>query len=227
MRWLPSWLPWLGPGGRDATLVCVIPQFRPMLATSGTIRGSRDLWAFELKLDGWRALVYVDADRVTVRSRTGRDITNSVPVLAGLAGVVPAGSVVLDGELVAGTGDAWSFYRLGPRMNARRPSAPSARTPVAFACFDVLWLDGDVTAKTYCERRALLEELDLRGDSWCTVPSTPDGETLFVECARRRFEGVVAKRLDSSYRPGERSSAWVKVKTPEWRSDHGPRRHER
>ena len=80
--------------------------YESMLATaSRKLEGGG--WAFEPKLDGWRALLHV-GEEVTVYSRPGRDITRDLPQLAGLAGgAVPAGTVI-DGELVAGSGRASS-----------------------------------------------------------------------------------------------------------------------
>ncbi len=81
-----------------------VPTFRPMLASNVTGRAATSgEWRFEPKLDGWRALVTVDRT-VTVRTRTGRDVTSVLPELAGLANALTDRTVVLDGELVAGAG---------------------------------------------------------------------------------------------------------------------------
>ena len=90
--------------------------------------------AFEPKLDGWRALVYVD-DAVTVRTRTGRDITEYVDNLQALADL--GRRFVLDGELVAESGRAGDFYRLGPNLRS------SSRRDITFVAFDLLVLDDD------------------------------------------------------------------------------------
>src|SRR3954451_4695241 len=100
----------------------VLPTFQPMLAASGSRLRSLDAdsWRFEVKLDGWRAVVTVDDAAVRVRTRRGRDITRSVPELAEN---VPAGlcghEIVLDGELVAGGGTGSAFYRFGRRLASR------------------------------------------------------------------------------------------------------------
>src|SRR5438132_1060006 len=86
-------------------------------------------WAFEPKLDGWRALVYVE-DAVTVRTRPGRDITDRVDSLQALADL--GRRFVLDGELVADAGRAGDFYRLGPNLRA------SSRKDITFVAFDLL-----------------------------------------------------------------------------------------
>jgi bifunctional non-homologous end joining protein LigD len=97
---------------------------------------------------------------------------------------------------------------------------------VTFAAFDVLELDGEsLLAQPYAGRRRRLEELDLRGPAWCTVSSFAAlGPELMVACAQLGLEGVVAKRLESRYRPGVRSPDWLKVKSPDWKVTHAPRR---
>lgn len=206
----------------------VLPLIEPMLASSGSIRGTAEQWAFEPKMDGWRAIVYVSEGALTIRTRTGRNVTDQLPEIAGLAKALDHRAVVLDGELVAHQGTPRSFYRLGPRMASRTTSARSVRTPLTFVAFDLLWLDGDWTRAPYHERRAALESFDLSGPTWCCSSSFPGaGAELFAECVRLGLEGLVAKRLTSRYRPGERSRDWVKAKTPSWRAEHAPLRHDR
>jgi bifunctional non-homologous end joining protein LigD len=80
--------------------------------------------------------------------------------------------------------------------------------------FDVLWLDGHSTSELpYTERRRLLEQLSLTGPTWQTPPTTVGGGAAVVRAAEDLgLEGVVAKRLDSTYQLGRRSDAWRKVK---------------
>jgi bifunctional non-homologous end joining protein LigD len=179
-------------------------------------------WAIEPKLDGWRVLVYVDGG-VSVRTRSGRNVTGSLQELAGIAEQVPDGTV-LDGELVAGGGRGIDFYSVAPSMAARR-----RRAPLAFACFDVPHLaDEPTTSFAYRDRRRLLALLELSGPSWCTVPSfDAEAAEVLEECARLRLEGLVAKRVDSRYEPGKRSRMWLKLKCEDWREQHAPLRHER
>ena len=178
-----------------------------------------DGWAFEPKLDGWRALAHITDGGVKFYSRPGRDLTESVPHLAGLVDAVPEGTVV-DGELVAGSGRAWSFYRLAAHLSARRST-------VTFATFDLLALEGRSLLWTpYEERRRLLADLGLQGPSWSTLPAWTQVEVsdLLAACELQGLEGLVAKRMRSRYRPGRRSPDWVKVKTASWRSTHAPLR---
>lgn len=93
--------------------------------------------------------------------------------------------MVLDGELVAHSRTPSSFYRLGSRMAARRPALRSA-VPLTFVAFDVVWLDGDLTASPYEQRRSLLSGLGLSGPAWCTTPSyVGAGAELFAALPRR------------------------------------------
>ena len=176
-------------------------------------------WAFEPKLDGWRALAYVD-DGVTLRTRSGRDISDRVNlgVLAKLGR-----RFVLDGELVADAGRAGDFYRLGPNLRH------SSRRDITFVAFHLLMLgDDNLCGRPYSDRRRLLEELDLYGPSWVTIPALSGAPRALLDaCAELDVEGVVAKRVDSPYRPGVRSGDWLKLKTVDWKRGHAQRRRPR
>lgn len=213
-----------------ARSTALLRALSPMLASAGPIPATASCWAFEPKLDGWRALVYVDGD-VDIRTRSGRSIRDAVPEIALLGDAVDRRRVVLDGELVAGQGRPSDFYRIAARVAARRP--PVVRkwrdaVPLTFVAFDVLHLDGDdLITETYEVRREVLESLALSDSAWCTVAAyRSGGAELLAACAELDLEGVVAKRLASRYRPGDRSRDWIKVKTPAWREHHAPRRHE-
>ncbi len=81
--------------------------------------------------------------------------------------------------------------------------------------FDLLWLDGhSLMALPYAERRARLSELALSGESWQTPEHVVgDGRALLRASVEQRLEGIVAKRLDSAYVPGQRAGSWIKIKT--------------
>lgn len=201
------------------------PQgFEPMLASNGKPHDD-DALGWEPKLDGWHAMLHVDEFGIRVFSRPGRDITSSVPELAPIAAQVAPGTV-LDGELVAGSGGAWSFYRLGPLL-ATTPAL--RRSTIAFAAFDILAVSGEsVMDRSYEDRRLLLENLGLAGSAWCTVPSWRgiSVQEMLAVCERHGVEGLVGKKLRSRYVPGQRRPDWVKAKTSEWRAVHADRRHE-
>jgi bifunctional non-homologous end joining protein LigD len=177
-----------------------------------------------------RALVYVD-DGLRVRTRTGRQVSDSLPELSGLVEALDGHCVILDGELVACPEGKVDFYALAPRMmhTGRIARWAATQVPVTFIAFDLLQLDGqDLTGLPLGERKRLLDELHLVGPAWATNGFYPgDGDTLFKVCAELGHEGVVAKKLDAPYLSGIRSRTWLKRKTDGWKRDHAPRRRPR
>ena len=187
---------------------------RPMLATPGPLPSGPG-WAFEVKWDGIRAMAQVSKGRLRVIGRSGKDHTAAFPELADLVGAVPEGTL-LDGELVALDEDGRPcFSSILARLHANSPSraeAGAVRNPVALLFFDLLRFDGvDLTGRAYHERRTALESAMLSARSWRVPASFDDGPALLVATAEQGLEGVVAKRLNSPYQVGVRSSDWVKV----------------
>ena len=172
----------------------------------------------EVKWDGIRAQVVFDRRSLGVRSRRGRSWADEFPELQELAGVLGNRRVVLDGELVClGSDGKPDFAALRARLGVSRARAAAAqrRSPASLVLFDVLHLDGRAVRELpYCRRRELLAELALEGPAWRTPRQFvgEEGEALLGLTAEQGLEGVVAKRLDSPYMPGRRSSTWVKQK---------------
>ena len=181
---------------------------QPMKATMGSLppEADDDNWAYEIKWDGYRTLLFVDvaAQRVRVQSSSGLDASGTYTELAGIWRDVNADSVVLDGEIVV-------FDDTG------RPSFGELQrhaTQVVFHAFDVLSIDGhDVTGLPYEKRRELLASVLEPGSNW-TVPSyrIGGGAELLAATAEQGLEGVMAKRLGSTYQTGKRTPNWRKVK---------------
>jgi len=192
---------------------------QPMLAMpADDLPADDEAWAYEYKWDGVRAIVYVDGGRIRALSRTDRDVTASYPELRGLGEALGSLQAVLDGEIVAlDAAGRPSFEALQPRMNTTEPSRVrrlAETIPITYMVFDLLHLDGHTALEIpYSERRRLLEGLELAGPHWATAPSEAGGGAVVQEAARSAgLEGIVAKRLDSPYRPGRRDPSWVKVK---------------
>ena len=190
-----------------------------MLATSGTLPASDDGWAYEMKWDGLRALAFVSRGRLRLTSRTGRDITFVYPELAGLATAVGVDQAVLDGEIVAFGDGAWpDFEALQQRMNistAAQARALSAQIPVSYLAFDLLWLEGrSLLEEPYSLRRELLESLGLDSGRTQVPPSFvgESGADIQAVSKQQHLEGIMAKRLNSRYEPGRRTTAWRKIK---------------
>lgn len=180
-----------------------LQDYSPMLATPGAIEKlSPKEYAFEGKFDGYRLLVEVGGGRVRLQSRSGRDVTGEYPQLHSLAADFDH-HAVLDGEVVAL--DAEGVPKFGELQNR------SGGSRIEFWAFDVLRLDGRSLLKAkYRDRRRILETLadDL------IVPEllSGDGPSVQESARRRGWEGVVAKKWNSTYQPGRRSSSWVKDK---------------
>jgi bifunctional non-homologous end joining protein LigD len=180
-----------------------------MLATPGDLPTGPG-WLYEVKWDGMRLLADVADSRLDLRSRSGRDVTANFPELAGLVRLAP--DVLLDGEVVLLEHGVPSFHALADRMHSPVEERVALARPVTFMVFDVLRLYGvPLVDRTFDERRATLERLDTSAvDNLALSPTYTDGPALFAATAQRGMEGVVAKRRDGLYRPGTRSSGWVK-----------------
>jgi bifunctional non-homologous end joining protein LigD len=175
-------------------------------------------WSYEVKWDGVRAIAYVQPGRLRLESRNLNEITDAYPEVRGILTDLGMHEAVLDGEIVAFDDNGRpSFERLQSRMHVTSPNAVRrlmGSTPVVYAIFDVLYLDGhSLMDLPYTERRERLEQLELGGPAW-RVPSVhrDAGKRLLEATASQGLEGVVAKRLDSHYEPGRRTGAWLKIK---------------
>jgi bifunctional non-homologous end joining protein LigD len=155
---------------------------------------------------------------VRLWSANGIEATVTYPELAALAGAFAGLEVVVDGEIVA-LDDAGipSFERLQQRMHISSPveaAERAAEVPVALVLFDLLEVNGRSTLDLpWRDRRNLLESLSDDLPPGVRLAGTfTDGPALFDAAARQGMEGVIAKRVDSPYRPGKRTTDWVKVK---------------
>jgi bifunctional non-homologous end joining protein LigD len=190
----------------------------PMLARLSKPPARDDDWAVEVKWDGVRAIAYCRPGRLRLQSRNLNDVTAQYPEVRRLSRQIGALDAVLDGELVAfDERGRPSFERLQQRIHQTSERVVRRRMkthPVTYVIFDLLYLDGhDLTAEPYSRRRALLERLELDGESWQTpAHSTGHVEELLAASAEQGLEGLVLKRLDSTYTPGKRSGAWLKLK---------------
>jgi bifunctional non-homologous end joining protein LigD len=189
----------------------------PMLARLGRLPPDDDAWAYEIKWDGIRALLYYQPGRLRIESRNQNDLTGGYPELRALGETLGSRTVVLDGELVAFDENGLpSFGRLQQRMHLTDAAARRRATEIAvvYVIFDVLYLDGASTLRLpYRERRVLLDGLELAGRAWGTPESQAGGgRELLAATAERGLEGIIAKRLDSRYEPGGRNGAWIKLK---------------
>ncbi|NUQ20306.1 MAG: DNA ligase D [Gemmatimonadaceae bacterium] len=195
----------------------------PMKASIGTEIPSGEGWTFEPKYDGIRVIAYATADAATVVTRNGNDKSEQFPeVIAALMTLARKArrSLVLDGEIVAlQGGEVARFQDLQSRMHTTNSAFIETSTiaaPAALVAFDLL-MDGDevLMREPWTVRRERLEQR-LRNRTSASLllgESVPnDGEEMLRKAEKLGWEGVIAKRMDDPYHPGERSRGWLKLK---------------
>lgn len=166
-----------------------------------------DRWLYELKLDGYRALVIKDDKSVQILSRNENDLTANYPTVVSAATKLHATAAVLDGEVVALDASG------RPSFQALQHRAAHPSHAIAFYAFDLLHLNGkDLTGERLDSRRSLLPQV-LNGSGILFSMELQGSATQVIEVVSGLgLEGVIAKRRDSRYAAGQRSGAWVKLK---------------
>jgi bifunctional non-homologous end joining protein LigD len=167
--------------------------------------GDRKSWAFELKYDGFRALVGLAGGKLAMWSRNELDLAPRFPAVAAALSKLKLPEVVLDGEVVVLDEHGAPRFQLLQQGDRRE----------IFVVFDILWLDGeDLRRKTYDERRALLVKTLKRTPAAIKVAETIEtsGDEALERAKKSGWEGIIAKRRTSVYEP-RRSKEWLKIKT--------------
>jgi bifunctional non-homologous end joining protein LigD len=202
---------------------------RPMLpVVRSKLPTHEDRYSYEMSWDGVRAVVYVEGGRPRALSTDDDELTSRFPELRTLAENLGSQQVVLDGVLVVfDDGNRPSAELIADRMRATTPTVVrrlAQQIPATYVAFDVLHLEGRSTlALPFSERRALLESLQLNGSSWLTSPTwTADGKAVMTAAQEQGLAAIVAKELDSPYRPGRRSQSWIAVTTRRQTAAKGP-----
>ncbi|CAN7618694.1 ATP-dependent DNA ligase [Phenylobacterium sp. LjRoot164] len=187
----------------------------PMEARSQPALPDGEGWWFEPKWDGFRCLLARGATGVQLQSKSGKDLVRYFPEIAAAAKVLAPGPYVLDGELLAARDGAFSFEALQDRLHPAesRIRRLAAEAPAMFTAFDLLQTpEADLRGQPFERRRAELVQFLARhaNPRFSLTHGTRERSTADAWLGETAVEGVVAKRLDEPYRPGER--AWVKVK---------------
>jgi bifunctional non-homologous end joining protein LigD len=166
-----------------------------------------DRWQFEVKWDGYRALILKSGSSVRVRSRNDKEMAGTYPEIAAAGAGLRANSAIVDGEIVAvdGTGR--------PSFQALQHRAAHPAHAIAFYAFDLLHRDGkDLTRIPLVQRQAALAEI-VKGSGVLLSAPLPGTASQVIDAVRGLgLEGVIAKRKDSKYDAGIRTDAWVKLK---------------
>jgi bifunctional non-homologous end joining protein LigD len=183
----------------------------PMLLLRSSSLPEGEGWLTELKLDGFRAVAFKAASNVHLRSRNDKDFNGRYPAIVGALAGLPD-ETVIDGEIVAlGTDGRPSFNAL--------QNHGSAQAPIYYYVFDLMVLRGsDVRTEPLDSRRALLEAQvlpKLKEPIRYSAELRAGMADLIQSVRAQGLEGLIAKRRNSPYEPGERSGAWLKMRVNE------------
>jgi ATP-dependent DNA ligase len=188
------------------------PPVKPQLALSRKELPAGEDFLYEIKLDGFRCLAFVDGEDVFLQSRSAKPLGRYFPEL-----VFPHGRYVLDGEIVVrGADGREDFDALGQRIHpaVSRVERLAAETPAVYVAFDLLAQgDDSLLDASFAERRAALEQL-LGGEEFARAPvelMVSVGTVSEAEGWLAHAEGAIAKSVSAPYRPGERKGM-AKVK---------------
>jgi ATP-dependent DNA ligase len=182
------------------------PPVLPQLARPRKALPTGEGWVYEPKWDGFRALAFVDGDDVYLQSRSGKPLSRYFPELK-----FPPGRYVLDGEIVLFDAQGrQDFDALGQRIHPAesRINMLAEQTPTRFIAFDLLARDDETLLELpQAERRDILEQVVDKPVDLCPATTSPEEAEPWLEGS----EGVIAKRQEAPYKPGERVGM-VKVK---------------
>ena len=197
----------VGVGG--AKRASLPEMLSPTLATLVDEPPQGDDWIHEIKYDGYRIVSRLTGGKVRLLSRNGKDWTEKFGAIAAQVGKIEAKSAWLDGEVCAVDAKGRSSFQ-----GLQNALTGSGANSLVYFVFDLPYLDGyDLRGAALSERKGLLE--DLLGRSGTAIRYSPDvrgsGDEVYRQACSMSLEGIVSKRLDSTYGTGLRTRSWVKV----------------
>ena len=181
------------------------PPIKPQLARPAKALPEGDGWRYEPKWDGFRTIVFRDGDDVHLQSRNGKPMNRYFPEVIPQIQALTGQRLVLDGELIVVVDGIQEFDLLGQRIHPAKSRVEmlAEQTPAAFVAFDLLSEDDDVLMDlTYLERRARLEQVIAPPVQLTPMVADTAGAGAWLT---GQSEGVIAKRADAIYQPGERT----------------------
>jgi len=164
-------------------------------------------WTYEVKWDGYRALLLKSGDRVRLLSRKDNDLTATYPTIEAAGRKLNAETAILDGEIVALDPKGKPSFQALQHRSAHRNYA------IVFYAFDLLHFNGeDLTQLPLIDRQKRLSSIGKGSGILLSEPLRGTPRQVIEAVSGIGLEGIVAKRKDSRYQSGERSGAWVKLK---------------
>lgn len=192
------------------------PPVEPMLSKAATDIPEGEVWRYEPKWDGFRALIFRDGDDVRIISRKQTALNRYFPELVPVFQSGLPEAAVIDGEIILVGNRRLEFETLQLRLHpaASRVAKLSVETPASFVAFDLLAQgQDDLRHMDLLARRQLLTDAIAEVPSLYLTPQTADVEdaqSWFTRFEGAGLDGVIAKRIDQSYREGKRD--WIKIK---------------
>lgn len=173
-------------------------------------------YIYEIKLDGQRTLIEVRPKSLLLYTRSFQNVTGKYPELASIGKQLKVKSAVIDGEIIALKDGIPSFALLQQRMNLRDRrlvTAASEKVPVLYYAFDLLEADGrSLLNLPVVERRKELTRIIKPGEFVKVLPYFESSEMILEKAEEFGYEGLMAKKRNSPYRPGQRTDEWIKFK---------------
>jgi ATP-dependent DNA ligase len=186
----------------------LVGHVEPCLASPAAQPPAGDGWLHEIKHDGFRIMARRDGAGVRLITRNGHDFTRRFPLVAAAAQALPGRSFLIDGEAIVTNGDGLAVFEL---IRHQRAGADAV-----LVAFDLIELDGEDLRRMPIEQRKskLLRLIrDRHPGIVFNAHYVVDGAIVFKNACALGCEGIVSKRLGSTYRSG-RSANWIKVKNP-------------
>lgn len=192
-------------------------QIKPMLLHMGKEIEDDANWLYEIKWDGWRILIHKQGDRVEAYTRHGNNVTNRFPELKEVGRSILAHTVIIDTEGVVlrnGVSVFDDFAYRGRLTNILKIQEAMITHPVTFIAFDILYTDdGTHINEPLLQRKERLANLIQPSNVLMITPSViGEGKHIFEITKERSMEGVIGKRIDSTYQLNHRSADWLKYK---------------
>jgi ATP-dependent DNA ligase len=187
------------------------PPIKPQLARAAKELPEGDGWRFEPKWDGFRTIVFRDGAEVYLQSRNGKPMNRYFPEVIPQVQALAGQRLVLDGELIVVVDGIQEFDLLGQRIHPAKSRVEmlAEKYPAAFVAFDLLAEDDEVLMDLpYLERRARLEQVTRPPVQLTPMAEDREGAAGWLT---GHSEGVIAKRAEAAYQPGERT-AMSKIK---------------
>ena len=199
------------PDPSDLRLASGLPQIDPIILSSRPEPFDDPDWLFEPKYDGFRGIVYVSKLGCHIRSRRDFQFDRFGDLCSRITEVVGPRDVILDGEVVSLNRQGMPVFR----------DLLRGQGFLAFAAFDLLWLDGtDLRSRPLAERKSLLGDLlpEDTGPLYKILTLDEHGRALFSAIKKMDLEGIVAKRKTDAYDP---ATSWYKIKNPGYSQGEG------